>query len=138
MSQVAGARRSLPLTDLSEDERLFREQVRQFAEETVRPLVSRMDQEARIPRELIDQCFEVIGPGFLLRFCNRTRDQPSCQKHQDDREHVARRSQDSSHPPSTSTVVPVTKSFWMTNRMACATSSAVPARGIRFLAVCLR
>jgi butyryl-CoA dehydrogenase/short/branched chain acyl-CoA dehydrogenase len=59
MSDVASAPRSLPLTDLSEDERLFREQVRQFAEEKVRPLVSKMDQEGRIPRELIDACFEL-------------------------------------------------------------------------------
>ena len=53
------ANRSLPLTDLSEDERMFREQVRQFAEERVRPLVSKMDHEAKIPRELIDACFEL-------------------------------------------------------------------------------
>jgi butyryl-CoA dehydrogenase/short/branched chain acyl-CoA dehydrogenase len=59
MSDVAGARRSLPLTDLSEDERMFREQVRQFAEEKVRPQVSKMDHEAHIPRELIDACFEL-------------------------------------------------------------------------------
>jgi butyryl-CoA dehydrogenase/short/branched chain acyl-CoA dehydrogenase len=48
-----------PLTHLSEDERLFAEQVRQFAEERVRPLVSKMDQEAKIPRDLIDACFEL-------------------------------------------------------------------------------
>jgi butyryl-CoA dehydrogenase/short/branched chain acyl-CoA dehydrogenase len=53
------AARSLPLSDLSEDERLFRDQVRQFAEERVRPLVSKMDQEASIPRRLIDACFEL-------------------------------------------------------------------------------
>jgi short/branched chain acyl-CoA dehydrogenase len=49
----------LPLTHLSEDESLFREQVRQFAEERVRPLVSQMDRDAKIPRELIDACFEL-------------------------------------------------------------------------------
>jgi short/branched chain acyl-CoA dehydrogenase len=59
MSEALTAPRSLPLTDLSEDERLFRDQVRQFAEERVRPLVSRMDQEAQIPRSLIDECFEL-------------------------------------------------------------------------------
>jgi short-chain 2-methylacyl-CoA dehydrogenase len=47
------------LTTLSEDETLFAEQVRQFAEERVRPLVSKMDHDARIPRELIDACFEL-------------------------------------------------------------------------------
>jgi alkylation response protein AidB-like acyl-CoA dehydrogenase len=49
----------LPLTRLSEDETLFRDQVRQFAEERVRPLVSEMDREARIPRALIEACFEL-------------------------------------------------------------------------------
>ena len=51
--------RSLPLTDLSEDEAMFRDQVRQFAEEKIRPLVSRMDQDAAMPRQLIDACFEL-------------------------------------------------------------------------------
>jgi len=59
MSETMTRPRSLPLTDLSEDERMFREQVRQFAEEEVRPLVAKMDKEASIPRELIDQCFEL-------------------------------------------------------------------------------
>jgi butyryl-CoA dehydrogenase/short/branched chain acyl-CoA dehydrogenase len=59
MPDTLAAPRSLPLTDLSEDERMFREQIRQFAEERVRPLVSKMDAEARIPRELIDACFEL-------------------------------------------------------------------------------
>ncbi len=48
-----------PLSALGEDERLFAEQVRQFAEERVRPLVARMDHEAQIPRQLIDACFEL-------------------------------------------------------------------------------
>jgi len=53
------APRSLPLTDLSEDERMFRDQVRRFAEEQVRPLVSKMDAEAKMPRELVDACFDL-------------------------------------------------------------------------------
>jgi len=59
MPDAAIAPRSLPLTDLSEDERMFRDQVRQFAEDRIRPLVAKMDDEARIPRELIDACFEL-------------------------------------------------------------------------------
>ena len=61
MSEIdtLAARRSLPLTDLSEEERMFREQVRAFAEARVRPLVRRMDEEARIPRDLIDACFDL-------------------------------------------------------------------------------
>ena len=59
MSETLMERRSLPLTDLSEDEALFRDQVRQFAEEEVRPLVSQMDKEGQIPRDLIDKCFDL-------------------------------------------------------------------------------
>jgi butyryl-CoA dehydrogenase/short/branched chain acyl-CoA dehydrogenase len=51
--------RSLPLTDLSEDERALRAAVREFAEERVRPLVRKMDEESKIPRELVDACFEL-------------------------------------------------------------------------------
>lgn len=50
---------SQPLTQLSEDEEMLRDQVRQFAESEIRPLVSRMDKEAQIPRELINKCFEL-------------------------------------------------------------------------------
>ena len=51
--------RSLPLTDLSQDERDFRAAVREFAEERIRPMVRKMDEESTIPRELIDACFEL-------------------------------------------------------------------------------
>ena len=57
MSETPTTYRSLPLTDLSEEEQMFREQVRQFAESEVRPLVHAMDSESKIPRELIDKCF---------------------------------------------------------------------------------
>jgi len=59
MPETLTPARSLPLTDLSEDERLFRDQVREFAEAEVRPLVAKMDKEAQIPRELIDKCFDL-------------------------------------------------------------------------------
>jgi butyryl-CoA dehydrogenase/short/branched chain acyl-CoA dehydrogenase len=51
--------RSLPLTDLSQDERDFRASVREFAEERIRPHVRQMDIESCIPRGLIDACFEL-------------------------------------------------------------------------------
>ncbi|HLA77011.1 MAG TPA: acyl-CoA dehydrogenase [Vicinamibacteria bacterium] len=51
--------RSLPLTHLSEDEVMFRDQVRQFAESEIRPLVAKMDKDAQIPRELIKKCFDL-------------------------------------------------------------------------------
>ena len=56
---MAETLRSLPLTDLSEDEKAFREVVRDFAEKKVRPLVRKMDEESKIPRDLIDACFEL-------------------------------------------------------------------------------
>jgi len=58
----AGGGNALPLTALSEDERLFRSSVRDFADEQVRPLVSRMDQEGRIDPALIRQFFDL---GFM-------------------------------------------------------------------------
>jgi alkylation response protein AidB-like acyl-CoA dehydrogenase len=48
-----------PLTLLAEDERLFRDSVREFAEGRIRPLVREMDEQARIPRSLIDQLFDL-------------------------------------------------------------------------------
>ena len=47
-----------PLTLLAEDERLFRDSVREFAEGRVKPLVREMDEQAKIPRSLVDQLFD--------------------------------------------------------------------------------
>jgi alkylation response protein AidB-like acyl-CoA dehydrogenase len=47
----------LPLTSLSEDETLFRDSVRQFAAQEIRPMVREMDDQACMPRALIDQLF---------------------------------------------------------------------------------
>jgi alkylation response protein AidB-like acyl-CoA dehydrogenase len=48
-----------PLTVLSEDERLFRDSVREFADAQVRPLVREMDEQARMSSALIRQLFEL-------------------------------------------------------------------------------
>jgi alkylation response protein AidB-like acyl-CoA dehydrogenase len=48
-----------PLTLLAEDEVIFRESVRDFAEAQVRPLVREMDEHAKIPRALIDKLFDL-------------------------------------------------------------------------------
>jgi acyl-CoA dehydrogenase len=48
-----------PLTLLAEDEVLFRDSVREFAEGQIRPLVREMDEHAKIPRSLVDQLFEL-------------------------------------------------------------------------------
>ena len=45
------------LTNLSEDERLFRDSVYEFANREVRPLCREMDERARIPQPLIDKLF---------------------------------------------------------------------------------
>jgi alkylation response protein AidB-like acyl-CoA dehydrogenase len=47
------------LTDLSEDERILRDSVREFANAQVRPLVREMDEHAKIPRALIDKLFDL-------------------------------------------------------------------------------
>jgi short/branched chain acyl-CoA dehydrogenase len=59
MAETLIARRSLPLTDLSEEEAMFRDAVREFADARVRPLVHEMDEKATVPRALIDACFEL-------------------------------------------------------------------------------
>src|ERR1041385_7022887 len=52
---------SLPiaLTQLSQDETLFRDSVYEFADREIRPLVREMDEHAKIPRELIDKLFDL-------------------------------------------------------------------------------
>jgi alkylation response protein AidB-like acyl-CoA dehydrogenase len=48
-----------PLTSLSDDEVLFRENVRQFAEEKVRPLAREMDEKGVFDKSLIEQFFQL-------------------------------------------------------------------------------
>src|SRR5246127_1650189 len=48
-----------PLTSLTEDESLFRDNVRQFADEKVRPLAKEMDEKGIFDRGLIDQFFQL-------------------------------------------------------------------------------
>jgi butyryl-CoA dehydrogenase len=48
-----------PLTVLTEEEQMFRDTVRQFAEDTVTPLVHQMDRDAHMDKGLIDQLFEL-------------------------------------------------------------------------------
>jgi len=53
------AEASQPLTVLAEDELIFRDSIREFAEAQVRPLVREMDDHAKIPRALIDKLFDL-------------------------------------------------------------------------------
>jgi butyryl-CoA dehydrogenase/short/branched chain acyl-CoA dehydrogenase len=48
-----------PLTTLSEDEILFRDNVRQFAEEKVRPLAKEMDEKGIFDHGLLEQFFQL-------------------------------------------------------------------------------
>jgi len=45
------------LTELSEDERLFRQSVYEFADREIRPVVREMDEQGAMPRKLIDRLF---------------------------------------------------------------------------------
>ena len=49
----------LPLTTFAEDEILFRDNIRQFAEEKVRPLVREMDEKGVFDKNLIHQFFQL-------------------------------------------------------------------------------
>ncbi len=55
----AASEKTPALTLLSEEEELFRGTVREFAENEVGPLVSKMDQEARIEPALLEKFFEL-------------------------------------------------------------------------------
>jgi len=48
-----------PLTSLTEDEILFRDNVRQFAEEKVRPLAKEMDEKGAFDHGLVEQFFQL-------------------------------------------------------------------------------
>src|SRR5215470_17263973 len=48
-----------PLTVFAEDEAIFRDSVREFAEAQVRPLVREMDEHAKIPPALVAQLFDL-------------------------------------------------------------------------------
>jgi alkylation response protein AidB-like acyl-CoA dehydrogenase len=48
-----------PLTTLSEDEQMFRDSVREFAEGEIRKRVEEMDEQAQLDPALLKQCFEL-------------------------------------------------------------------------------
>jgi alkylation response protein AidB-like acyl-CoA dehydrogenase len=55
-----------PLTTLAEDEQIFRDSVREFADAQIRPLVREMDEHAKIPKELIAQLFDLGVMGIEI------------------------------------------------------------------------
>jgi alkylation response protein AidB-like acyl-CoA dehydrogenase len=54
------------LTRLAEDELIFRDSVYEFADREIRPLVRTMDEQAKIPRELIDKLFALGVMGIEI------------------------------------------------------------------------
>ena len=50
---------STPLTQLSQDETLFRDSVFEFADREIRPLVREMDEHAKIPPQLLASLFDL-------------------------------------------------------------------------------
>jgi alkylation response protein AidB-like acyl-CoA dehydrogenase len=64
MPEVQDAR--MPLTMLKEEEVLFQEMVRGFAEQRVKPHVMDMDRAGKLPRELIDELFALGVMGIEI------------------------------------------------------------------------
>jgi alkylation response protein AidB-like acyl-CoA dehydrogenase len=56
----------LALTTLSEDERLFRDSVYEFAHREIRPLVREMDEHAKVDRALIGKLFDLGVMGIEI------------------------------------------------------------------------
>ena len=55
-----------PFTVFAEDELLFRDSVREFANAQVRPHVREMDEHAKIPRDLVKQLFDLGVMGIEI------------------------------------------------------------------------
>ncbi len=58
-TSVQTASLPLPLVALTEDEQLFRDSVRQFAQDRIRPLVREMDEKGVFDHALVDQFFQL-------------------------------------------------------------------------------
>jgi len=56
---IAAAASPAPLTTLTEDEILFRDNIRQFAQDRVRPLAKEMDEKGVFDKELLQQFFQL-------------------------------------------------------------------------------
>jgi len=55
-----------PVTTLTEEEYLFRDMVRDFAEKRIKPQVMEMDRAGKLPRELIDELFTLGVMGIEI------------------------------------------------------------------------
>src|SRR5271167_1661970 len=59
MPDVIAAEKPQPLVALTEDETMFRDNVRQFAEEKIRPLSREMDEKGVFDKDLVHQFFQL-------------------------------------------------------------------------------
>src|SRR5271157_2442774 len=59
MPEAIAPEKPQPLTALTEDETLFRDNVRQFAEEKIRPLSKEMDEKGVFDKDLVQQFFHL-------------------------------------------------------------------------------
>jgi len=59
MPDVIAPEKPQPLVALTEDETLFRDNIRQFAEEKIRPLSKEMDEKGMFEKDLIHQFFQL-------------------------------------------------------------------------------
>ncbi len=66
MSTSSSDQSRQPLTRLSEDELLLRDSVYEFADREIRPLVRQMDEQAKMPRELLTQLFDLGVMGIEI------------------------------------------------------------------------
>ena len=55
-----------PISQLAEDEKLFADSVYEFADQEIRPLVQNMDEQAKIPKELIQKLFDLGVMGIEI------------------------------------------------------------------------
>src|SRR5258708_26940822 len=55
-----------PLTTLTEDEILFRDNIRQFADDKIRPLVREMDEKGIFDKDLIREFFQLWLMGIEI------------------------------------------------------------------------
>src|SRR5215472_14341949 len=59
MAEILQAAVPSPLTTLTEEETLFRDNIRQFADEKIRPLVKEMDEKGVFEKDLIHDFFQL-------------------------------------------------------------------------------
>ena len=67
MSQLVESSVAPPLTNLSEEERLFQQTVRQFAKERLAPHVRAMDEESKFRTDLLREMFELGLMGIDIK-----------------------------------------------------------------------